>query len=134
MEVEDNNVALRLLTLLTQNSLAAFHTTLESLDLKLIESDNNIKQVISMEQFFIEGRYNKVLECFNKLDLPHSSELLPQLKNSITDAVADTIQVAYESLAIPYITQILMIDAAALPQFVQQVCFIHSFMREILMM
>ncbi|KAL7714923.1 26S proteasome non-ATPase regulatory subunit [Entamoeba marina] len=114
MEIEPTSTnydteAFVLLSLLAQNALAEFHTHLESIDQNAFQN-NNIKQVISMEQFFIEGRYNKVLECASQLTLENSSTLLPSLKKTIVNAVADTIQVAYKELPISYAEKILMVD------------------------
>ncbi|KAL7722326.1 26S proteasome non-ATPase regulatory subunit [Entamoeba marina] len=99
MEIEPTSTnydteAFVLLSLLAQNALAEFHTHLESIDQNAFQN-NNIKQVISMEQFFIEGRYNKVLECASQLTLEN---------------IADTIQVAYKELPISYAEKILMVD------------------------
>ncbi|BFU18515.1 proteasome regulatory subunit, putative [Entamoeba histolytica HM-1:IMSS-B] len=104
-----DSIALQLLTLLAQNSLAEFHIQIESLQQEA-HYNNNIKQVISMEQFFIEGRYNRVLEGVQSLQLGDISSLLPLLKQTLVEAVAATIETAYHILPIDYTKKVLMIS------------------------
>lgn len=71
-------IGLNLLRLLSQNKLSEFHTTLEGIDLNQLQTNPFIKQAvdlginvhtnqgkafylcISIEQFLMEGSYNKV--------------------------------------------------------------------------
>ena len=73
MEIEINydEVAMKLLTLLSQNLLGEFHTEIESLP-QVAYSNANINQIIAMEQYFIEGRYNKVMEMIQTLYKMHN--------------------------------------------------------------
>ena len=112
MEIEPNydTIALQLLTLLSQNLLGEFHTEIESLHPEAYGNEN-ITKVIAMEQYFIEGRYNKVMEMISTLKLGDISALLPSLRQTIIDAVAQTIQTAYESLPLDYARKVLMITS-----------------------
>lgn len=54
-------LGLNLLFLLSQNRVAEFHTELELLPSDRIQSDVYIKHPLSLEQYLIEGSYNKVI-------------------------------------------------------------------------
>lgn len=51
---------LNLIHLLTQNRIADFHTTLESLDPQVIADDPFIKHPVNLERWLMEGSYSKV--------------------------------------------------------------------------
>ncbi|KAI8369183.1 cornichon protein-domain-containing protein [Choanephora cucurbitarum] len=53
-------IGLNLLRLLSQNRLSDFHTALEAIDLDQLQSNPYIKQAVDLEQFLMEGSYNKV--------------------------------------------------------------------------
>lgn len=121
-----NSIAYELLSLLSQNQLADFHTRIESLDTEAI-NNNNIKQVICMEQYFIEGRYEKVLECVSLLQIPLVDSLLPTLKQTIVEAVARTIEAAYRDLPLDYAKRVLMVSSdEELAAVIASVCSIDD--------
>ena len=51
---------LNLIRLLTQNRIADFHTTLESLDAEVIADNPFIKHPVNLERWLMEGSYSKV--------------------------------------------------------------------------
>jgi 26S proteasome regulatory subunit N12 len=53
-------IGLHLLCLLARNRLAEFHTELELLNPKLIQTNIYIRHPVSLEQYLMEGSYNKV--------------------------------------------------------------------------
>lgn len=57
-------LGLNLLFLLSQNRVAEFHTELELLPADHIQSDVYIRHPLSIEQYLIEGSYNKVNNHF----------------------------------------------------------------------
>ena len=117
-----NDTAFHLLALLSQNALADFHTMLESLRDDALAVPN-VRRVIEMEQFFIEGRYKKVLESVQHLDIPNAETVIPVLKETMRGAIADTIQAAYTSLPVAYTVQSLMLDDyTQLSRIAQEVC------------
>lgn len=66
-------LGLNLLFLLSQNRVAEFHTELELLPCEKIRSNQFIAHPLSLEQYLMEGRYNKLFvtkgkapaECYN---------------------------------------------------------------------
>ena len=57
-------LGLNLLFLLSQNRVAEFHTELELLPADQIQSNVYIRHPLSLEQYLMEGSYNKVCEAF----------------------------------------------------------------------
>ncbi|CAG5866104.1 unnamed protein product, partial [Menidia menidia] len=53
-------LGLNLLFLLSQNRLSEFHTELERLSAKDIQTNVYIRHPVSLEQYLMEGSYNKV--------------------------------------------------------------------------
>lgn len=53
-------LGLNLLYLLSQNRVAEFHTELELLPVEIIQSDKYICYPLALEQYIMEGRYNKI--------------------------------------------------------------------------
>lgn len=51
---------LNLIRLLTQNRIADFHTTLESLDADVIAENPYISHPVNLERWLMEGSYSKV--------------------------------------------------------------------------
>ena len=58
-------LGLNLLFLLSQNRVAEFHTELELLPAEHIQNDVYIRHPLSIEQYLMEGSYNKVSWSFN---------------------------------------------------------------------
>ena len=50
-------------SLLAQNKVSEFHTEIERLEPGEIHDDIYIKHPIQIEQYLMEGNYNKVLMC-----------------------------------------------------------------------
>jgi 26S proteasome regulatory subunit N12 len=57
---EYNIRGLNLIRLLTQNRIADFHTTLESLDADVIAENPFIRHPVNLERWLMEGSYSKV--------------------------------------------------------------------------
>lgn len=53
-------IGVNLLRLLSQNRLSDFHTALETIDSNQLQTNPFIKQAVDLEQFLMEGSYNKV--------------------------------------------------------------------------
>lgn len=58
-------LGLNLLWLLTQNRVAEFHTELELLSPHDIQNNAFIHYPVSIEQYLMEGSYNKVVNLFS---------------------------------------------------------------------
>lgn len=54
-------LGLNLLFLLSQNRIAEFHTELELLPYDIIQTNKYVKHSVALEQYLMEGSYNKVI-------------------------------------------------------------------------
>ncbi|VVC34518.1 Hypothetical protein CINCED_3A022780 [Cinara cedri] len=54
-------LGLNLLFLLSQNRVAEFHTELELLPYDIVQTNTYIKHPVALEQYLMEGSYNKVI-------------------------------------------------------------------------
>lgn len=56
-------LGLNLLFLLSGNRLSEFHTELELLSANVIQTDECIQPILALEQYIMEGRYNKIFQA-----------------------------------------------------------------------
>lgn len=54
-------LGLNLLFLLSQNRVAEFHTELELLPYDIVQTNTYIRHPVALEQYLMEGSYNKVV-------------------------------------------------------------------------
>ncbi|ETW06069.1 hypothetical protein H310_03664 [Aphanomyces invadans] len=87
----------RLLHLLVENRMAEFHGELEILPSEG-RADPNIAFSMKLEQYLMEGSYNKVLEARTNEPNPYFKWFMSQLLQTVRDAIADCAEVAYPSL------------------------------------
>lgn len=100
-------LGLNLLRLLSQNRVADFHTELELLPASIIASNVHIMHPVSLEQWLMEGRYNKVF--YSKGNVPAESYtfFIDILLNTIRGEIASCMEAAYEQLSIEEAERIL---------------------------
>ncbi|XP_002731397.2 26S proteasome non-ATPase regulatory subunit 8-like [Saccoglossus kowalevskii] len=92
-------LGLNLLCLLSQNRLAEFHTELELLPSKEIHSNIYIKHPVSMEQYLMEGSYNKVFLAKGNVPAESYNYFIDILLGTIRDEIAACTEKAYEKIA-----------------------------------
>lgn len=56
-------LGLNLLFLLSANRLSEFHTELELFSADIIQSNKFIRPILALEQYIMEGRYNKIFQA-----------------------------------------------------------------------
>lgn len=56
-------LGLNLLFLLSVNRLSEFHTELELFSADIIQSNEFIRPILALEQYIMEGRYNKIFQA-----------------------------------------------------------------------
>ncbi|KAG1174182.1 hypothetical protein G6F70_000084 [Rhizopus microsporus] len=91
-------IGLNLLRLLSQNKLSEFHTTLESIDLDQIHSNPFIKQAVDLEQYLMEGSYNKVWSARSSVKGEEFTFFYDILMNTTRHEIANCSEKAYEYL------------------------------------
>ncbi|XP_074656852.1 26S proteasome non-ATPase regulatory subunit 8-like [Tubulanus polymorphus] len=92
-------LGLNLLCLLSQNRLAEFHTELELLPAKELQSNIYIKHPVSMEQYLMEGSYNKVFLARGNVPAESYNFFIDILLDTIRDEIAGCLEKAYEKIA-----------------------------------
>ncbi|KIM68657.1 hypothetical protein SCLCIDRAFT_13454 [Scleroderma citrinum Foug A] len=93
---------LNLIRLLTQNRIADFHTTLESLPLPADEINLNpyIRHPVNLERWLMEGSYSKVWNAREEAPAEEYKFFVDSLMGTIRNEIASCEETAYESLPI----------------------------------
>ncbi|EIE22372.1 hypothetical protein COCSUDRAFT_37026 [Coccomyxa subellipsoidea C-169] len=92
-------VGLDLLRLLVQNRIAEFHTELELLSPQALQSQG-ISHVVQLEQWLMEGAYNKVLDARPNLPDLSYGYFMEKLLSTVRDEIADCSERAYNTLSL----------------------------------
>ncbi|OCH90687.1 proteasome 26S subunit [Obba rivulosa] len=105
---------LNLIRLLTQNRIADFHTTLESLPIAAdsLSANPYIAHPINLERWLMEGSYSKVWNAREEAPAEEYKFFIDSLMGTIRNEIASCEEAAYESLPLK--------DAATLLFFTQQ--------------
>ncbi|KAI0693566.1 proteasome 26S subunit [Cytidiella melzeri] len=93
---------LNLIRLLTQNRIAEFHTTLESLPLPADSFTSNpyISHPINLERWLMEGSYSKVWNAREEAPAEEYKFFVDSLMGTIRNEIASCEEAAYDSLPI----------------------------------
>ncbi|GCB66829.1 26S proteasome non-ATPase regulatory subunit 8 [Scyliorhinus torazame] len=91
-------LGLNLLFLLSQNRVAEFHTELERLPARDIQTNVYIKHPVSLEQYLMEGSYNKVFLAKGNIPAESYTFFIDILLDTIRDEIAGCIEKAYENI------------------------------------
>lgn len=93
-------LGLNLMRLLSENKLADFHTELELLKGTVLYSNIYISNPIKIEQYMMEGRYNKIFLMQNSVPAANYNFFMNTLLETIRNEIAECIEKAYETLSI----------------------------------
>eukprot|EP00116_Pleurobrachia_bachei_P011261 sb/3471523/ len=104
-------LGLNLLCLLSQNRVAEFHTELELLPGSEIHTNIYIKHPIALEQYLMEGSYNKVFLA--RFNVPAESYLffMDILLDTIREQIASCMISSYNSVTIAEATKLLFCES-----------------------
>lgn len=109
---EHGLIGLDLLRLLVQGRIAEFHTELE-----LISPEDQrypgIEYATQLEQWLMEGAYNKVLEASKKLPSEAHATLVQQVAFTVRDEIASCSEKAYARLRLSDAQKLMMLDSEA---------------------
>ncbi|VDL92656.1 unnamed protein product [Schistocephalus solidus] len=92
---------LNLLRLLAQGRLSEFHTEVERLSVEEINSNPYIKHPLSMEQYLMEGNFQKIFIAKDNVPSERYNYFVDILLNATRDEIASCIEAAYEQLSLP---------------------------------
>ena len=104
-------LGLNLLRLLSQNRVADFHTELELLPPEIISSNVYIVHPVSLEQWLMEGRYNKVFQSKGNVPAESYTFFLDILINTIRVEIASCIEAAYDQITLPEAARVLFFNS-----------------------
>nr|XP_037274761.1 26S proteasome non-ATPase regulatory subunit 8-like [Rhipicephalus microplus] len=104
-------LGLNLLCLLAQNRVAEFHTELELLPAKEIQSNVYINHPVRLEQFLMEGSYNKVFKSKDNVPAANYSFFMDILLDTVRDEIARCIEKAYDRISSHEATRMLFLDS-----------------------
>jgi 26S proteasome regulatory subunit N12 len=114
-------LGINLLRFLSQNRIAEFHTALELIDADQIHTNAFIKHPIQLEQYMMEGSYNKVWNARSDVPAPEYTFFMDILMATIRNEIANTIEIAYPSLPISALGSLLFLkDSKDIQAFIQQ--------------
>ncbi|KAF8504218.1 COP9 signalosome [Gautieria morchelliformis] len=91
---------LNLIRLLTQNRIADFHTTLESLPSEALHDNPFLKHPVNLERWLMEGSYSKVWSARNEAPADEYKFFVDSLMGTIRNEIASCEEAAYSSLPI----------------------------------
>lgn len=108
-------LGLNLLRLLSQNRLAEFHTELELLPSDIIQSNVFINSPVMLEQYLMEGSYNKVFLAKNQIPTPYDKYyklFIDVLLNTIRIEIASCLETAFDSVKFADAARLLFLSNA----------------------
>ncbi|KAG9509479.1 Serine/threonine-protein kinase tousled-like 2 [Fragariocoptes setiger] len=106
-------LGLNLLRLLSQNRLAEFHTELVRLPPDVILSNPFISRPVLLEQYSMEGRYNRVFHAKDQVPSPYYTFFMDILLETTRLEIASCIECAYDSISVSGAARLLFLNEAA---------------------
>ena len=105
-------LGLNLMRLLVQNRTAEFHTELELLSAEALGSAH-VKHAVGLEQYIMEGAYNKVLEARGAVPDPSYGWFMEALAETVREEVGACAEAAYGTLSLRAAQTLLRLDTPA---------------------
>jgi len=100
-------LGLNLLCLLAQNQVADFHTEIERLDHEEIQNDPYIKHPIQIEQYLMEGNYNKLFLAQSNIPSESYGYFIEILLQTIRGEIGSCLEKAYATMDIDEASRLL---------------------------
>ncbi|KAJ8280281.1 hypothetical protein GJAV_G00052700 [Gymnothorax javanicus] len=105
-------LGLNLLFLLSQNRVSEFHTELERLSARDIQTNVYIRHPVSLEQYLMEGSYNKVFLAKGNIPAESYNFFIDILLDTIRDEIAGCIEEAYEQIQFSEAMRVLFFSSS----------------------
>ncbi len=93
--------------------IADFHTELEQVPSDTLQNDPYIRCPVRMEQFIMEGSYNKVLMMKDNVPAESYKFFVDELLVTIKDEIASCVEKAYEHIKVKDLAKMLQVDNSA---------------------
>jgi len=94
-------LGLNLLCLLSQNRIGEFHTELERLDPKDLSEKVYFRHPVALEQYLMEGSYNKIFLSRGNVPADSYSFFIDELVHTIREEIAGGFEKAYGDSGLP---------------------------------
>jgi len=104
-------LGLNLLRLLAKNKLDEFHTELELIPLDKQIQSVFIKHPVQLEQYMMEGAYNKVLKASNEIPSDYYKFFMGILMETVRDEIADCLTASYNTISLLEAQKILALTS-----------------------
>jgi len=105
-------LGLNLLCLLAQNKVSEFHTEIERLDPSEIHDDIYIKHPIQIEQYLMEGNYNKLFLAQSNIPSESYSYFVEILLGTIRAEIGSCLEKAYSTINVTEAQRMLYFKTA----------------------
>jgi len=106
-------LGLNLMSLLAQNRLAEFHTELELLPAKDLQENVYIRCPVALEQYLMEGNYNKVFLSKGNVPAESYQFFINMLIDTLRDEVSACIESSYNQISQKEACRMLFFDKQA---------------------
>ncbi|XP_046982289.1 26S proteasome non-ATPase regulatory subunit 8 isoform X1 [Schistocerca americana] len=111
-------LGLNLLSLLSQNRVAEFHTELELLPADQIQTNVYIRHPLSLEQYLMEGSYNKIFLAKGNVPAENYNFFIDILLDTIRNEIATCLEKSYEKISVQEAARMLnMASLAAMKKY-----------------
>ncbi|XP_054264322.1 26S proteasome non-ATPase regulatory subunit 8-like [Macrosteles quadrilineatus] len=111
-------LGLNLLLLLSQNRVAEFHTELELLPAEQIQTNPYIRHPVSLEQYLMEGSYNKIFLAKGNVPAESYNFFIDILLETVRDEIANCLEKAYRKISTHDATRMLNLpNQAAIKEY-----------------
>ena len=104
-------LGLNLLSLLAQNRLAEFHTELELLPVDELQSNVYLRYPVVLEQYLMEGCYNKVLLSYESAPAQSYRFFLDVMNSTVRDEIASCVEKAYGHVEVADAMKLLVVQS-----------------------
>ena len=104
-------LSLYLTHLLAANKITEFHTELEQIPVTARDTNQYLGFAIALEQYFMEGNYNKVREIMQHTPDSDFATCVSKLVSAISQEVARNMEQAYLSLSLSSAKELLMLNS-----------------------
>ncbi|KAH8379339.1 hypothetical protein KR009_004258 [Drosophila setifemur] len=92
-------LGLNLLYLLSGNRVSDFHTELELLSVDVIQHNQFIRPILALEQYIMEGRYNKIFQAKSTVPDEVYNYFTDLLVETVRDEIGACIEKSYEKIS-----------------------------------
>ncbi|EDW76725.1 uncharacterized protein Dwil_GK20064 [Drosophila willistoni] len=92
-------LGLNLLYLLSENRVSDFHTELELLSVDIIQNNQFIRPILALEQYIMEGRYNKIFQANSSMPAEIYNYFMDLLVETVRDEIGACIEMSYEKIS-----------------------------------